>query len=70
MKIASYLIYTLLYEGLCIGGTGYAVFVLGHSGWWWVLGAVLSGCIYKPERWSALWDDTIAEKYRKADAAK
>lgn len=64
MKILSYLLYSILYEGLTIGGTGYAVFVLGHSGWWWVLAALFSAGIYTPERWSALWDDKIAEKFR------
>lgn len=64
MRILSYLVYAVLYEGMTIGGTGYAVFVLGHSGWWWLLGTLFSAAIYSPERWSALWDGAIAEKYR------
>lgn len=67
MKIASYLIYSIFYETLTIGGTAYVVFVLGQSGWWWLLGALFSASVFKPERWSALWDDNIAEKYRTAE---
>lgn len=29
-------------DALIIGGTAYVVFWLNHSGWWWVLGALLS----------------------------
>jgi hypothetical protein len=47
----TYLIYIVLFEALVLGGTGYAVFVLGHSGWWFVLAAVLSGSAYKPSTW-------------------
>jgi len=68
MKIASYLIYIICYETLVIAGTGYAVFVLGHSGWWWLLGVLFSAGCWKPERWSALWDEKIANQYRIKDA--
>jgi hypothetical protein len=51
MKYATYLIYILLYEGLVIGGTGYAVFALGASGWWFLLAALLSSAAYKPADW-------------------
>ena len=68
MKIVSYLAYIVLYEGITIGGTGYAVFVLGHSGWWWLLGTLFSSACYTPERWSALWDDKIAERFREEKA--
>ena len=51
MKALTYLIYIVLYEGLVLGGTGYAVFVLGHSGWWFLLAALLSSGAYRPETW-------------------
>ena len=50
MKYLTYLIYIVCYESLVIGGTAYVVFWLGHSGWWFLLTALLSGAAYKPER--------------------
>jgi hypothetical protein len=47
----TYLIYIVLYEGLVLGGTGYAVFVLGASGWWFVLAVMLSAAAYSPAKW-------------------
>lgn len=70
MKTASYLIYVIAHNTLTIGGCGYAVFVLGHSGWWFLLAAVISGSKFGPEQWSALWDPEIAEKYRLQEADK
>ncbi|WP_434733750.1 hypothetical protein NL154_05620 [Rhizobium sp. YTUHZ044] len=64
MKIISYLMYAIFYETLTLGGTAYVTFVLDQSGWWWLLGVLLSAGIWKPERWSSLWDAAIAEKYR------
>lgn len=51
MRAIAYLIYILLYESLVIGGCGYAVFVLGHSGWWFALAVLFSGAAYKPSHW-------------------
>ena len=51
MAYLTYLIYILAYESLILGGTAYAVFVLGHSGWWFALAVILSGLAYKPETW-------------------
>ncbi|TPN03822.1 hypothetical protein FJ973_29715 [Mesorhizobium sp. B2-1-3] len=51
----TYLIYSFMVWGLCIGGTGYAVFVLGYSGWWFVLGFFLASCGYSPWRWHSIW---------------
>jgi hypothetical protein len=47
----TYLIYILCWEGLIFGGTGYAVFVGGHSGWWFVLAIFLGCSAYKPQHW-------------------
>jgi hypothetical protein len=51
MKYITYLLYILLFEGLVLGGTGYAVFVLGFSGWWFILATVISASAYKPSVW-------------------
>jgi hypothetical protein len=51
MREITYLIYILLWEGMIFGGTGYAVFGLGYSGWWVLAAAFLGGCAYPPERW-------------------
>lgn len=50
----TYLIYIILYETLVIGGCGYAVFVLHHSGWWFVLSVLFSGGAYTPSKWNRL----------------
>jgi hypothetical protein len=47
----TYLIYILVFETLVLGGTGYAVFVLGHSGWWWLLAILIGGMAYSPRKW-------------------
>lgn len=52
--LVTFLIYTLIFEGLVIGGCGYVVFVLGHSGWWWVLAALFSSAQLKPLDWHCL----------------
>jgi len=47
----TYLIYIVLFEVLIFGGTGYAVFVLEESGWWFVLAVFISCLAYKPSSW-------------------
>ena len=51
MKALTYLIYIVLWEGMIFGGTGYVVFMLDHSGWWFALAILIGGCAYKPETW-------------------
>jgi hypothetical protein len=51
----TYLIYATTMLVVAIGGTGYAVFVLGHSGWWFVLAVAFCGMGYMPRRWRQLW---------------
>lgn len=51
MKYLTYLIYICFWNVLIIGGTGYAVFVHGHSGFWFLLAMMLSGSAYSPEKW-------------------
>lgn len=57
MNSLTYLIYIILYEGLVLGGTGYAVFVLDHSGWWFLLAFVMSGSAYGPSSWAKLMEE-------------
>jgi hypothetical protein len=51
MKYITYLIYIIVFESLVLGGTGYAVFVLGFSGWWFVPAIVVSSSAYPPSKW-------------------
>ena len=51
MKYLTYLVYIVLWEGLIFGGTGYAVFWLGHSGWWVLAALLVGGCAYSPMKW-------------------
>lgn len=62
MKYWSYLIYILVFETLVLGGTGYAVFCLGHSGWWFLLATLISGHSYSPAKWYGLILDTQETK--------
>ncbi len=50
----TYLIYVLITYSILFIGTGYAVFVLDKSGWWFVLTIIFSGSVYAPERWALL----------------
>lgn len=49
-KYTAFVVYTILYEALIWGVFGYAVFVLGHSGWWFLLALLLSGSQLKARR--------------------
>lgn len=51
MREVTYLIYIILWEAMIFGGTGYVVFMLDHSGWWFLLALVIASCAYTPERW-------------------
>lgn len=51
MKYVTYLIYIILWEALVFGGLGYAVFVLGHSGWWMLAAVFIGGFAYSPMKW-------------------
>lgn len=51
MKYLTYLIYIVLWEGLIFGGIGYAVFVLGHNGWWMLFALLVGGMAYSPLKW-------------------
>ena len=51
MKHLTYLIYIIFWESLVFGGAGYAVFVLNHSGWWFLAALIIGGCAYKPREW-------------------
>ena len=51
MKYLTYLIYIIFWESLVFGGCGYAVFVLGHNGWWFLLAFFLGASAYSPAKW-------------------
>lgn len=50
----TYTIYIVLYEALVIGGCGYVTFVLGYSGWWWLVAMLFSSGAYSPSKWNRL----------------
>lgn len=51
MKALTYLLYIVFWEAMVIGGSVYLYVALDRSGWWVVLGLLLSDMAYKPERW-------------------
>ena len=51
MREITYLIYIVLWEGMIFGGTGYSVFVLDRSGWWFALAILIGGMAYSPLKW-------------------
>ena len=51
MNAVTYLIYIIFWETLMWAGTGYAVFVLGASGWWFALTLPVACMAYKPLQW-------------------
>lgn len=50
----TYLLYCAMIIIVFFGGTGYAVFCLGHSGWWFILPICLSVGGYSPWRWHCI----------------
>jgi hypothetical protein len=50
----TYLVYAMTMIVVVLGGTGYAVFVLGHSGWWILAAFGIACCSYRPGRWAEL----------------
>lgn len=52
-RIWAFAIYSICYEVIVWGIFGYAVFILGHSGWWIVAAIFVSGCQLKP-KWFGL----------------
>lgn len=48
MKYLTFLLYIIIWDGGIIGGTFYATFILGHSGWWWVVAVILTAESFKP----------------------
>ena len=64
MKILTYLIYIILWEGFILGGCAYIVFWKGFSGWWFLLAGLLSSAAYKPSAWAILYNQLPKEKSR------
>ena len=51
VRYITYLIYIILWQGMIFSGTGYIVFAMGESGWWFVLAIALGSSSYKPQSW-------------------
>jgi len=51
MKEFTYLIYIIFMMVLLFGGTGYAVFILGFSGWWFLLACFCTEFVITPKQW-------------------
>lgn len=51
MREITYLIYIIFWEAMIFGGTGYVVFVLGNSGWWFIAALLIGSCAYSPLKW-------------------
>jgi hypothetical protein len=48
MKYLTFFVYIVLWDVAILVGTFYATFILGHSGWWWLLAVFLMGTSFKP----------------------
>lgn len=53
-KVVTYLIYIIFFLSMTIGGTGYVVFVMGKSPWWFVLSFLFSLGYTRPAEWETL----------------
>lgn len=54
MKWLTYLIYIVMWETLTIGGSVYLYIWKERSGWWVVLGIILSCSCFKPNAWNVI----------------
>ena len=50
----TYTIYAVSLAIILFGGSGYAVFVLGHSEWWILAAVVIASFGYRPGRWAEI----------------
>ena len=48
-RILIFAIYSVVFELIIWGIFGYAVFILGHSGWWVALAVAMSASQLKPK---------------------
>ena len=51
LKSVTYLLYVVFMVTLILGGTGYAVFVLDRSGWWFLLATFFLSAVSGPAEW-------------------
>lgn len=51
----TYLIYCMMVLIVIVGGTMYAVFVLGHNPLWLLGAVVIAGFSFSPWRWHSIW---------------
>ena len=56
MRALTYLIYIIFWESLVLGGSIYLYGWQEWSGWWVVLGILLSTMAYSPKKWGKLFE--------------
>lgn len=61
----TYLIYLIVFDGGILLGAGYAVFVLGNSGWWMLAAIVICTLGWKPHKWHSLWTGNDPDEGKK-----
>lgn len=64
-RIFIFALYSVAYEALVLGGTGYAVFVLGHSGWWMLAAFYVSTKQLKPHHFG-IFTESVDPKFKEA----
>lgn len=62
----TYLIYCSVNTIVALGGCGYAVFVLGHSGWWFALSILYLSATFRPWQWNGLFSGEVVQ-FSKSD---
>lgn len=66
----TYVIYCVAWMFFTIGVTSYAVFVLGHSGWWFALAVFLLCGTYRPGRWAEVVTGDTGPTWKDCNAAQ
>ena len=57
--LITYLIYIVIYECLVLGGTAFIIVEYNRSGWWMLLGILMSTGAYKPSAWAEMYKKDI-----------
>lgn len=69
-RIFIFALYSVAFEALVLGGTGYAVFVLGHSGWWMLGALYVSTKQLKPHHFGIFTEREAEVGHAAAEAAR
>lgn len=62
----TYLIYCAINTIVALGGCGYAVFVLGHNGWWFAMAVFYLSFTFRPWQWNGLFTGEVIKFSREA----